>query len=151
PGADHRRSERGRLLRRAALAVDRRRRDFHRKPLREPGDARDVERLLADLRDAAADHLADLARIDLRPLDRSALHGAEQVRGVESRESPAALPDRATNGFYDVDLAHDRLLCCSAWTPRSARAAVELAGAALPGSERSHRARAMQLSPPHEI
>jgi hypothetical protein len=52
-GADHRGGERGRLLRRAALAVDRGRRDLHRQALSEPGDARDVERLLADLRDAA--------------------------------------------------------------------------------------------------
>src|SRR5581483_9277092 len=62
-GADHRGRERGRLLGGAALAVDRRRGDLQRKALREPRDARDVERLLADLRHAAADDLAHARRI----------------------------------------------------------------------------------------
>src|SRR5262249_331770 len=58
-GADEAGGERRRLLTRAALGVDRGGGDFHRETLREPGGGADVERLLADLRHAAGDDLAD--------------------------------------------------------------------------------------------
>ena len=57
------------------------------KPCDEPRRARDVERLLADLRDAAADDLSDRARIDPGALDGGALHGAEQIGGMEARRA----------------------------------------------------------------
>jgi hypothetical protein len=52
------------LLGGAALAVDGRRRDLDRKPGLEPGVTADVHPLLAELLHAAADHVADLGRID---------------------------------------------------------------------------------------
>ena len=58
------------LLARAALRVDRRAGDACScLPRAEPGVARDVVRLLARLRDAAADDLLDLGRIDAGALD----------------------------------------------------------------------------------
>ena len=77
-----------------------------RQALREPGQARDVEGLLADLRDAAAEHLADRLRRDAAAVERRLLHGAEQVGGVHSREPSAALADRTSHRLDDVDFAH---------------------------------------------
>jgi hypothetical protein len=65
------------LLRAAALAVDRRRADVLGQSGGEPADAGDVVRLLAELRDAPADDLLDVARIDAGLLDESLLNGAQ--------------------------------------------------------------------------
>ena len=75
-----RRREVGRLLRRAALAVDGAARDLEREPGAQPRVAGDVERLLADLAHAAADDLADERGIDARPLDHGSLHGRRAGR-----------------------------------------------------------------------
>src|SRR5205823_1697393 len=74
--AHHGGSEVGRLLRRTALTVDGRRRDFERQAGGEPRRARDVERLLADLADASTDDLSDVSRVDARPFDRCSLRAA---------------------------------------------------------------------------
>ena len=59
-GRDECRAEVHRLLRRAALAVDRRRSGLDREALLQPRVARDVERLLADLLDTPRDDVLDL-------------------------------------------------------------------------------------------
>ena len=104
PDADHRGREVRRLLRRAALAVDGRRRDLEREPGAQPRGAGDVERLLADLAHAAADDLADLERVDAGPLDRGPLHEAEQVGGVHGGERAVAAPERRAHGLDDDDV-----------------------------------------------
>ena len=82
--------------------------DLDRQALREPGGARDVEGLLAHLRDAAADDLADRAGIDPGALDRGALHGAEQIGRMQPRETALAAADRGTHGVDDEDFLHGR-------------------------------------------
>ena len=65
-GGDQRGGEVDGLLGRAALAVDRRRRRLDREALLQPGVARDVEGLLAELLHAAGDDVLDLAGVDAR-------------------------------------------------------------------------------------
>ena len=106
---DHARlHERGRevggLLRRSALRVDGAARDLEREAGAQPRVPRDVERLLADLAHAAADHLADEAGIDAGPLDHGALHGREQIDGVHGRQAAVAAPERRAGGFDDDDV-----------------------------------------------
>src|SRR5690606_17920223 len=62
--------------------------------------------LLADLRDAAAHDLVDRGRVELRALERGALHDAEQVRGVHRREPAAALAERRPHGLHEKHVAH---------------------------------------------
>ena len=69
----------------------------------EPRGAGDVEALHADLADTAADHLADLGRIDAGPVDQLLLHDGERIRRVERRHAAAATPDRGTDRFDDDD------------------------------------------------
>ena len=69
--------------------------DRERQPGGEPGGAGDVERLLADLADAAADDLADLGRVDARALDDRLVDRAEEVGGVDGGEAAVAPPDGA--------------------------------------------------------
>src|SRR5262249_60618490 len=78
--AHQRRDQAVRLLPRAALGVDRRAAGVPAGAAQEPGDARDVARLLPRLRDAAADHLLDVLRVDAGPLDHRLLHAREQPR-----------------------------------------------------------------------
>src|SRR5262249_9669698 len=66
-----------RRLPRPALRVDRRAARVPAGAAREPGVARDVARLLPGLRDAAADHLLDLLRVDAGALDHRLLHARE--------------------------------------------------------------------------
>ena len=81
-----------RLLRRAALGVDGRRRRFEREAGLQPRGAGDVGGLHADLPDATADDLADLGGIDAGPIDQPALHLGEQVGRVHRRQPPVAPP-----------------------------------------------------------
>ena len=75
----------GRLLARPALPVDRRGRHRLRKPGREHGVARDVQRLLTALRHAAADHVVHLRRVEAVALDQLDQDGGEQVDRVHAR------------------------------------------------------------------
>ena len=90
--SDERGGEVGGLLARAALGVDGGGRGRCGQAGREPRRAGDVEALLADLADAAADDLADLGRVDAGALDERGLHGAEQVGGVHDERPPLRLP-----------------------------------------------------------
>ena len=102
-GADERRGEVGGLLARPALRVDRRGRRRQRQPGRQPGGAGDVEALLADLADAAADDLADLGRVDAGALDDRLLDDAEQLGRMDAREAATTATDRRANGIDDDD------------------------------------------------
>ena len=72
----------------------------------QPRGAGDVEGLLADLADAAADDLADLGRVDAGALDGGLLDGAQQVDRVDGGQPAAAAPDGGADGFDDHDLRH---------------------------------------------
>ena len=82
-GGDHRGGEVDRLLRRAALAIDGRRRGLDREPGLEPGVAADVDRLLAELLHAAGDDVFDLGGIDPGTLDHLGVGAGEQGRGMD--------------------------------------------------------------------
>ena len=89
------------LLGRAALAVDRRGGRRVGQALAQPRVAGDVRALLAGLRDAAADDLVDLGRVDAGPLDQLGLHGAEDLGRVQPRQPPVAAPDGGPHCFDD--------------------------------------------------
>ena len=97
----------GGLLRRPALGVDRGGGDGHGQAGGEPGGAGDVERLLADLADAAADDLADLGRVDAGAVDRLPLDCGEEIGRVHGGQAAVAAPDGRADGFDDDDLRHD--------------------------------------------
>jgi hypothetical protein len=123
-GGDERRAEVHRLLGRAALAVDRRRRRLLGQAGLEPRVARHVEHLLAVLLHAARDDVLDLTRVDARALDHLGVGRAEQL--VRMRVLVVALllvpaPDRRADGLDDDDLA---TLLCHVLSPRSDDACV---------------------------
>jgi hypothetical protein len=95
-----------RLLAAAALAVDRHRADVLRQPRNQPAHPGDVVGLLAELRDAAADDLLDVAGIDAGLLDERLLRGAQQLGGVQTGEPAIALADGAAGGFDDDRVTH---------------------------------------------
>ncbi len=74
----------------------------------QPGRAGEVEGLLADLADAAADDLADLGRVDPGALDHRLLGGGRAGRpgGWWRTRRPDA--PRGADGFDDDDLRHGR-------------------------------------------
>ncbi len=74
------------------------------RPGGQPGRAADVERLLADLADAAGDDLADLGGVDAVALDDRPLHVREDLGGVEGGQATIALSDRGANGIDDHDI-----------------------------------------------
>ena len=96
----------GGLLAAAALGVDGGGGDGHRQTGGQPGRAGDVEALLADLADAAADDLADLVRVDPGALDDRLLDDAEQLGGVHGGQAAAATPDGGADGIDDDNVAH---------------------------------------------
>ena len=51
-----------------------------------------------------ADDLADLGGVDAGALDRGALHGAEQVGGVDGRQAAVAPAERRADGLDDDDV-----------------------------------------------
>ena len=67
------------LLGRAALAVDRGRRNMDRVAGGQPGHSAGGGRLLAGLRDAADEHVVDLAGVDPGPLDQGGQCLRQQV------------------------------------------------------------------------
>ena len=76
------------LLARAALRVDRRAGDAELLAECEPGVARDVVRLLARLRDAAADDLLDLGRVEAGVRHHRRLDRGEQMGRMEGASAP---------------------------------------------------------------
>ena len=94
----------GRLLRRPALGVDGGGGDGQRHAGRQPRRPGDVEGLLADLRHAAADQLADLGRVDPGAVHDLLQDRAEEVGGVHGGQAPVAAPDGRAEGFDDDDV-----------------------------------------------
>ena len=84
----------GRLLRRAALAVDRGGRDRLGEAGGEHGVAADVEALVADLHDAAHDHVVDQRGVEVVALDERLEHLGGEVGRVPARQLPVALARR---------------------------------------------------------
>ena len=110
PGDEARGGEVHGLLARAALAVDGGAGHRLGEAGGERGVARDVDALLADLRDAAPQDVVDERGVDPGTGDEGVEHGGRQVAGVHSRQRLARLADadRRTNGSDDdgVAVAH---------------------------------------------
>ena len=95
------------LLRRSALAVDRR--GGHRlgPARRQHRVAADVERLLGDLHDAAHDDVVDQRRVELVALGDGLERLGGQVHGVPAPELPVALAAGRPDGVDDDCGGHD--------------------------------------------
>ena len=107
-GGDQRGGEVDRLLSGAALAVDGRRRCLDRQPGLEPGVAADVDRLLAELLDAAGDDVLDLGGVDSGAVDQLRIGLGEQGRRVDVLVVAlllVAASDRCPRGLDDHHLA----------------------------------------------
>ena len=89
-----------RLLRRAALAVDRGGGNRLGEAGREHGVAPDVDRLLADLHDATHDDVVDEGRVEVVALDERLQRLGGQVHGVPAAKLAVAL---SAWGAYCVD------------------------------------------------
>jgi hypothetical protein len=107
-GAAHHRlgGEVHRLLRGAALAVDRHARHVLGEAGREPAGARDVARLRPDRVAAAEHHVLDRRGVDPRPVHERTQHVRPEIRRVHLREPAAAPPHRAPHRIHDVRLCH---------------------------------------------
>ncbi len=95
-----------RLLRRAALAIDRGGGHGLGEPGREHGVAADVGGLLADLHDAAHDHVVDQLGIDLVALDERLQRLGGEIDGVPVAQLAVALSASGTDGIDDDGGAH---------------------------------------------
>ena len=108
-GLDKVRRKVDRLLRRAALAIDRRRRHVDGKPGGEHRLPRDVHSLLAGLAHASEDDVANERGVDGRAARHLAEHVRRQEDGVHVAEIAVALvaaPHRRPDGFDDDDVSH---------------------------------------------
>jgi hypothetical protein len=103
-----------RLLRRAALAVDRGGGNAFRELRSHHGVARDVVGLLAGLHHAAHDHVLDLGGIDLGAVDQRIQHGSGKIGRMPACETSALAAARGTRGGDDIGLGHvcSPLDCC---------------------------------------
>jgi hypothetical protein len=108
--ADHAlRGEVRRLLRRPALTVDRGRRHCLGEAGREHCVATDVRRLLADLHDAAHDHVFDQLGIELVALDQRLQRLSCEIDGMPLAELAVALAPCGADGIDDHCSAHWRI------------------------------------------
>src|SRR6267142_1858930 len=108
---EHRlRPEVHRLQAGAAEAVHGRPRHLDRQPRGEHRAARDVEPLLADLRDAAHDHVVDVLRLEPRVGQRRRERLRQQIDGVELRQRSLPLPARGSHRIDDDRFCHHVLL-----------------------------------------
>src|SRR5262249_10634569 len=94
------------LLRRAALAVDRRRRDVPRKAAGDPRVAAHVAALLPRLGHAAADDVVDRPRVDVVALEQRAQGEPEEIGRVPAGQRALPLADRGTHGVDDDGLTY---------------------------------------------
>ena len=94
------------LLRRAALAVDRRGRHRLGQPGRDPPVAGEVRALLAHLAHAPADDVVDALGVHARPLDQRGQGEAQEVRRVPVGQRAAALAERRPHDVDDDRLSH---------------------------------------------
>ena len=100
------RRELDRLLRRAALAVDRHGGHALGQLRRQHRAAADLEALLAALADAAHDDVLDRRRVDAGAVDDRVEHLARHVGRVPARQLAAALAARGADRFDDIGFRH---------------------------------------------
>ena len=100
------RGEVQRLLRRAALTVDRR--SGHRvgEARGERGVAPDVQGLVAHLHDAAHDHVVDQRGIEIVAVDQCTQRVGGEVDGMPAREHAVAATERRPDGVDDHCVSH---------------------------------------------
>jgi hypothetical protein len=103
---DHAEAEVGRLLARAAHAIQRHAADVEREAGDERGVAGDVEALLARLVDAAEDDVLDLDRIDPGPRHDRAQDLRGEVVRAHGGQLPVPAPDGRAHGLDDDDVPH---------------------------------------------
>jgi hypothetical protein len=96
----------GRLLGRAALAIDRGGRHGLGEPGRQHGVAADVEALVPDLHDAAHDHVVDALGVELVALDELLQDLTGEVGGVPPRQLSVALAAGGADGVDDDGGGH---------------------------------------------
>ena len=94
------------LLRRAALAVDRRGRHCLGQSGRDPAVAGEVRALLAHLAHAPADDVVDALGVHARPLDQRGEGETQEVRRVPVGEGAAPLAERRPHDVDDDGLSH---------------------------------------------
>ena len=97
-----------RLLRGAALAVDRGARHAFRKLGREHRVARDVGGLLAHLHHAAHHHVLDGRGIDAGAIHQLVQHLGGQIRGVPPAHAPALAASGGPGRGDDIGLSHGK-------------------------------------------
>ena len=95
-----------RLLRRAALAVDRRRRDGLGEAGREHGVAADVHGLITDLHDTAHDHVVDECRVEVVAGDERFQHLGREVGGVPGGKFAVSLATWCADSVDDDGGSH---------------------------------------------
>ena len=95
-----------RLLAGAALAFDRGAGDVLGEPGREPGVARHVHGLRAELVDAAEDDLVVLGRVDVLAGDELAQRRGRQIEGMHAGEPLPSATHGGADGVDDVGLGH---------------------------------------------
>src|SRR5205807_1345225 len=105
-GYNSRRGEVNRLLRRAALAVNRRTRNRLGPAGAEHSVATDIEALLADLADHAPDDVVDDSRVDTRALGESTQDVGGQVHRVDVLVSAVAATHGCPNSIDDDGVTH---------------------------------------------
>ncbi len=97
------------LLRRSALAVDRRADRGLGEAGRERGVARDVDSLFAHLHDAPHDHVLDERRVEIVALDERAQDVGREVDGVNVLELAVAASEGGTDRVDDDGGGHGGL------------------------------------------
>src|SRR5260221_6787589 len=95
-----------RLLARSALSVDSSRRSCHREARSEPGTARDVQTLLARLRDATKDDVLYLVRRNACTLDYLFEHQSTEDDRVEVLELSISTTDGSPDCVDDDNFTH---------------------------------------------
>ena len=122
-------------------------RDGEGKPGGEHRAAGDVEGLLADLRDAAEDHVLHPFSGHPAPLERCAEHVGRQVDGVNSGQAPLPLPAGGPDCIDDEGLGHD----AEDTTGLTRKSTGADRGRAVPGhsSQRASRATIRFIRPPY--
>ncbi len=112
---DHRRGRHVQgLLARSALPVDRHPGDVLGQTRRQRGIARDIERLLADLRDAAEHDIVDELRIDTGPANRLIDDERRQIHGMDVAQCTTVRLADTHGGAHGAD---DDCIAVRHWSP----------------------------------
>ena len=95
-----------RLHRRAALTVDGRAADRLGPARDEQRHAPDVQRLLADLADAAHLDVLDLPGVEVEAADEAVQRLRGELLGADACKGAVSPPDRGANGIDDERVGH---------------------------------------------